>query len=444
MSNPYDPRRPGGYGPPPQQGYPQQPQQQQPQQQGGYGYPQQGGYGYPPPQQQGYGQPQGFGYPQPYAAPTAEPDMPSPDRGRRIAGLVVWILGMVVGVVLNILFQFLEIYYSKNPGKMIDAVMTGAGFALIPLVFYLAVPMILDRYDPEPWWTLAMAFLWGALVATGFAGFINTFVGLGVTQMAGKEVGEFVTAVISAPLCEEFFKGLAVLGVFYFLRREFDGIVDGIIYATFCALGFAAIENISYYARADMHHQLGATFFVRGILAPWGHPLYTSMTGIGFGIARESASTPVRILAPIGGYFAGVTLHAIWNFVPTVMGNAFWYLIPLWLMFVLAFLTIVVALVVRKGRTIRTYLKDEVLLGNLSQEEVDLITSPVGMLRCTFSWRGTAGRAFIHAGARLALSKWHTARAMKGQKRTISADFIVPMRQELKRRRGELLARMPR
>jgi hypothetical protein len=168
------------------------------------------------------------------------------------------------------------------------------------------------------------------------------------------------------------------------------------------------------------------------------------MTGIGFGIARETTKPWLRYLAPIGGYFAGVTLHAIWNFVPTVMGNAFWYLIPLWLMFVLAFLAIVVALVARKGRTIRTYLKDEVLLGNLSQEEVNLICSPIGLLRCTFSWRGATGRKFIRAGARLALSKWHTARAMKGQKRTISADFIVPMRQELKRLRGELLAKMPR
>src|SRR5438105_15896766 len=59
-----------------------------------------------------------------------------------------------------------------------------------------------------------------------------------------------VTACVCAPLVEEFWKGLAIFGVFFFLRREFDGVVDGIIYATFCALGFAAVENITYYARA--------------------------------------------------------------------------------------------------------------------------------------------------------------------------------------------------
>jgi RsiW-degrading membrane proteinase PrsW (M82 family) len=448
MSNPYGP--PGGYRPPGQPGYPQQgygqqqpysQQQQQPYSQQQQPYAQQP-YGQQPYGQQPYAQQPYAQQPQGYTAPTASPA--DPERTRRMVGLGLYIAAMIVGVVLNILFQFLEIFGAKNPGRMFEAVMQGAVFAFVPLLVYLSVPAVLDRYDPEPWWCLAMAFFWGAIVATGFAGLINTGVHIVVASIAGQKAGAFMSAVISAPLCEEFFKGLAVLGAFYFLRREFDGVVDGIIYATFAALGFAAVENISYYARAEMHNQLGMTFFVRGILAPWGHPLYTSMTGIGFGIARETTKSSVRWLAPIGGYMVGVTLHAIWNFVPTVMGEAFWYLIPLWLLFVIAFFGIVIALVIRKGRTIRQHLRDEVLLGNLSQEEVELICSPVGRLTCTFSWRGATGRAFIRAGARLALSKWHTARAMKGQKRTISADFIVPMRQELKRLRGELLARMPR
>jgi RsiW-degrading membrane proteinase PrsW (M82 family) len=440
MSNSQGPPGGRGYGAPPQgQGYPQQgtPQQGYPQQ----GYPQQGyphhGRAQPYPQA-GYG-----AYPQPQPAPQVAA-LPSPERTRRRVGLVVWMLAMIAGLVLNILFQFLEIFSAKNPASMFAAVLEGSVFAFIPLVIYLSIPAVLDRYDPEPWWCLAMAFLWGAVVATGFAGAINTGVHIAASNLLGQKDGMVVAAVVCAPLCEEIFKGLAVLGAFYFLRREFDGVVDGIIYATFCALGFAAVENMSYYARATMHNQLGITFVVRGILAPWGHPLYTSMTGIGFGIARETTRTSVRILAPIGGLLFGVLLHATWNFVPTVLGNVFWYMIPLWLVFVIAFFVIIVALVMRKGRTIRDHLRDEVLLGNLSQEEVDLICSPVGRLRCTFSWRGKTGRQFIGAGARLALSKWHTARAMKGQKRTISADFIIPLRQELKRLRGELLAQMPR
>lgn len=332
MSNPYGP--PGGYRPQ------------------GYGQP-----AYGRPQQPGWGQPQAYGQ-RPAGPPAPVPD---PERNRRIVGLTLWILMMVVGAVLNIAFQFLEVFSAAKPGQMLAAVMQGALFAFVPLCVYLSIPAVLDRYDPEPWWCLAMAFLWGAVVATGFAGFINTFVHVGVSAMAGEPVGEIVTKVVSAPLCEEFFKGLAVLGTFYFLHREFDGMVNGVIYATFCALGFAAVENVSYYAHAAVHHQFGMTFFIRGILAPWGHPLYTSMTGLGFGLSRESSRGAVRWLAPIGGYFVGVTLHAIWNFVPTVLGETgFWLLIPLWLLFVMAFFGMVVALVIRKGRTIRSFLRDEV------------------------------------------------------------------------------------
>ncbi|MRG92060.1 PrsW family intramembrane metalloprotease [Polyangium spumosum] len=396
-----------------------------------YPYPQHPQAPYP---QHGHGAPQRH-------VPQEPPD---PDKRRRVVGLGLWIVGMLAGVVLNILFTMAEIFLSKAPGRMLSAVLTGALFAFLPLGFYLFVPMVLDRYDPEPWWCLAMAFLWGAVVATGFAGMINTGVHIVFAGLFGPKVGNFMTTVVSAPLSEELFKGLAILGFFYFLRREFDGVVDGIIYATFCALGFAAVENVSYYARADMADQLGTTFFLRGVLAPWGHPLYTSMTGIGFGIARESSRTWVRWVAPIGGFFVGVFLHALWNFVPTVIPNAFVVMLLFWLLFVAAFFCIIVALVMRKGRTIRQFLRDEVLLGNLSQDELELVCSPVGRIKCTFDGRGAEGRAFIRAASRLALSKWHTARAMKGQKRTISADFIGPLRRELATLRAALRAKAPR
>ncbi len=413
-----------------------------------YGQPP-GPYGQPsyPHQQapQHYGgMPPGYGAQGPYRPPHAPQPAPDPDKRRRQVGLGIWIVGILSGIVLNILFTLAEIVFSNAPGRMVSAVLTGAIFAFLPLGFYLFIPMVLDRFDPEPWWCLAMAFLWGAIVATGYAGMINTGVHIVFSALFGPDVGNVVTTVISAPFCEELFKGLAILGFFYFLRREFDGIVDGIIYATFCALGFAAVENISYYARADVSNQLASTFFLRGVLAPWGHPLYTSMTGIGFGIARESAKTWVRVMAPIGGFFIGVFLHAVWNFVPTVIPGAFLIMLLFWLLFVSVFFCIIVALVIRKGRTIRSFLRDEVLLGNLSPAEVDLICSPFGRLQCTFSWRGAEGRALIQAASRLALSKWHTARAMQGQKRTISADFIGPLRGEVAKIRSQLLAKAPR
>ena len=242
-----------------------------------------------------------------------------------------------------------------------------------------------------------------------------------------------VTACVCAPVVEELWKGLGVFGVFFFLRREFDGVVDGVIYATFTALGFAANENVTYYASAGLLRHgasLPVTFFFRGILAPWGHPLYTSMTGIGFGLARETLKPWLRWGAPFFGYVAAVFLHSVWNTAATMSGMLFLLMLPLWLLFVASFLGLLLWLVARKGRIIKDHLKDEVLLGFLSAAELDLIASPVGRLRAGMS-HGALGRQFVGAASRLGLSKWHTARAMRGQKRTVSADWIVPLRAEL-------------
>jgi RsiW-degrading membrane proteinase PrsW (M82 family) len=177
----------------------------------------------------------------------------------------------------------------------IQATFLGALFALPMLAVYLWIPWIVDRYDPEPIWALALVLAWGGIAACGFSGLINSVVhGVGDVAL-GKGAGDVLSACISAPLVEEGTKGMAIFFMFYFWRREFDGVVDGVIYATFAALGFAAVENILYYGNAAKEEMMTnkegiflGTFFVRGILAPWGHPLYTAMTGLGFGISRET------------------------------------------------------------------------------------------------------------------------------------------------------------
>ena len=77
-------------------------------------------------------------------------------------------------------------------------------------------------------------------------------------------------------------------------------------------------------------------------------------------------------------------------------------------------------------------------MGNLTQWELELVCSSVARIRATFSFGGSAGRKFVEAAARLALSKWHTGRAARGRKLTVSADMIAPLRQELSRLRNEV------
>jgi RsiW-degrading membrane proteinase PrsW (M82 family) len=374
----------------------------------------------------------------------------NPQQTRVVVGGVIYAVLMMIGAAIILKMFVWDPLTQGNFDRRFDAMVTGALWAFPPLVIYLWLPWVIDRFDPEPWWCLALALLWGGVAAAGFSGWINTEAVEAAQALAGGntraalQFGETIGACISAPLVEEFWKGLAVFGVFFFLRREFDGVVDGIIYGTFAALGFAATENVIYYSRAGLTDTLASTFVLRGILSPWGHPLYTSMTGIGFGIARETSKTWLKWLAPVFGYGFAVFLHALWNGAATLSSMLVMLMLPLWLLFNVAFLGIIIWLVVRKGRIIRDNLKDEVLIGTLSQQELNLICSPFGRLKATFGYGGSAGRRFVAHGARLGLCKWHAARAMKSKKETISMGFIVPLRQELAQLRYEMLQRMGR
>lgn len=361
---------------------------------------------------------------------------PDPEHSRRTVGLALWALGVIAGGALLQAIFLLAPLGGAHPDQHFLAMLTGASLAFPAVAVYLTVPRLLDRYDPEPGWALALVFVWGAVAACGFSATVNSAV--------HAAAGDDVAAVVSAPLVEEFFKALALFAMWFFWRREFDGVVDGIIYATFTALGFAAVENVVYYTRAGVRSgdELTAVFVMRGVLSPWAHPLFTAMTGIGFGLARESERRWVRFLAPFGGYAGAVFLHAVWNG-SAVLSRELGVplpllLLPLWLLFVVAFLAMVASLVARRGRIIRQHLEDEVLFGTLTAGEVRLVGSAFGLLRVGFGANGDVKRELVRAAARLALSKWHAGRAMRGQHRTVSWDFIGPLRERIRELRARL------
>ena len=137
------------------------------------------------------------------------------------------------------------------------------------------------------------AFLWGALVAVVGAFFLNTF-GLKLLVEARWTDPLETGAVYLAPFTEETLKGLGILLIYLLRRREFDGIIDGIVYAGLIGAGFAFSENILYLGQAYNEYGgegLTSTFVVRGLMGPFGHPLFTSLTGIGIGIAVDRATT---------------------------------------------------------------------------------------------------------------------------------------------------------
>src|ERR1041385_8889317 len=195
-----------------------------------------------------------------------------------ILGITAILVALLLGLVVLLLI-------GVETGPV--ALLVGMVSATLPVPLYLMLVLWIDRYEAEPGWMLATAFFWGALVAVFFAYLINTATGLVVTVLTNNvQAGAAFGAVISAPIVEESSKALIIFIFFFFKKDEFDGVIDGIVYAAMVGLGFAMTENILYYGKAALGGggQLTLTFVLRGAMAPFSHPLFTSMTGIGLGL----------------------------------------------------------------------------------------------------------------------------------------------------------------
>ncbi|MFB9927361.1 PrsW family intramembrane metalloprotease [Amycolatopsis halotolerans] len=290
------------------------------------------------------------------------------------------------------------------------AVAIGVVAALLPVGVVVAGLLWVDRWEPEPAKLLLIAFAWGACIATVTALLINTGAEAFGDLLLGGGNGSKVSALVSAPLVEEAAKGVFVLLIFWRRNEEFDGIVDGVVYAGFAAAGFAFTENIYYFGRAFADYGFGngtssgvlAAFLVRGVLSPFTHPLFTAMTGIGFGIAARYAQRWVRILAPLAGYLAGVFLHALWNAAATLNGGKSF--LTLYFLVILPLLIAAIYVIVlqrrREQRIVAAALPKMAAARWIAPSEIDLLASLPGRREWRKQARKQSGRAAARAVGR--------------------------------------------
>ncbi|QCX77561.1 hypothetical protein C9F11_19565 [Streptomyces sp. YIM 121038] len=207
-----------------------------------------------------------------------------------------------------------------------EGFLVGLGLATLPVPLLIAAFRWLDRVAPGPWRNLLFAFSWGACAAALIAIMANSFATRWIaTATADPTSADTLGATVIAPVVEETAKAAAVLLVFLFRRADFTGVVDGFVIAGVTATGFAFTENILYLGNAFGTDQLSgesglasvtaATFFVRVVMSPFAHPLFTVLTGIGFGTAAVTAEhhTARRRLLPCAGLLLAMGLHAFWN-----------------------------------------------------------------------------------------------------------------------------------
>ncbi len=239
-----------------------------------------------------------------------------------------------------------------------------------------------DRFEPEPWWLVLAAFVWGAVFATMGGGFSSSLAEAATAPVFGKgEAMEVVGATVFAPIFEETFKGLGVALIALASAaglRELDGPLDGVIYGGVVGLGFTLTEDILYVSN---QYQVGGVsgflglLFLRTVLLGLSHCTFTACTGLGFGIAAESKRLGVKIVAPIMGFASAIGMHAIHNLLPTVFqapGLALMLLVS-WVVDLLFFFLLAILVVRDRAIVVRELFGEVGLL--LQPRELHLVAS---------------------------------------------------------------------
>ena len=372
------------------------------------------------------------------------PAGPARNNGRYIR----WAL-VAAGVLFMCLLGLVPIAlyaFGNLPGFLI-----GVMLALLPVPLYLALTLWIDRYEKEPLRMLAWAFLWGATVSIFFSLILNTLGSALVAAFLGEGAGNVAAAVVFAPLVEESTKALALFVLFWWKRDEFDGVIDGIVYAAMVGLGFTLVEDLGYHASAYAEGGVGGSvgsFVLRGVLSPWGHPIYTAMTGIGLGLASRSTNTLVKFGAPLVGLMVAITLHAIWNGNGLVLPGL-WSLVFQFLVFypslILALLVIVFIALGREGRVVRQYLAPELRSGLVTRQEYDTLGSIRGRIGSSFEALSSGGFGPWRAHSRFAQAAtelaFHRDRVQRGITSVDAASREAAYLQQLRTLKGRLQMR---
>jgi protease PrsW len=251
-----------------------------------------------------------------------------------------------------------------------------AVLALLPLPYFLALALWADRYEPELYRYLLLAFVWGAGVAAFLAGILNSGGQSIVAETFGEQAGDFYGGSISAPVVEESLKGV-ILFILWWRTSAINGVLDGIVYAMMAGLGFAFVEEIAYYAQEAVRGGFPAAFthfIMRGLLLGLMHPVWTCLTGVGIGIAVVSGRPLVRRVAPIVGLAGAMLFHSVHN---SVAGDylAFQYFLLLPITSIVLIVVVVLSLR-REAKVVREHLPP----GTLSPDEIDRLFSIRGRI----------------------------------------------------------------
>ncbi len=193
--------------------------------------------------------------------------------------------------------------------------------ALAPVFIILIYIYVRDKYEKEPLSLLLKSLFFGGLIVLPVI-YVETSLTT-ISAFATRVSAAFYDAFIVAAITEEVFK----FAVLYWLIKkspEFNERFDGIVYAVFISLGFAAIENILYVFDSGLN-----TGIVRAFTAVPAHAFFGVSMGYYFALSKfKTENTRLNLIKAL---LIPIILHGIYDFI-LMVGN------PITMLFFIPFL----------------------------------------------------------------------------------------------------------
>ncbi len=185
------------------------------------------------------------------------------------------------------------------------------GFA--PGIVYLVLIRRLDKYEREPWRMVLGVFALGAgavipagVVENLLLGDLGRYMREDARALPGGLLGLFFICFLVVGPVEEIFKFLAVR-LTVFRSRQFNEPMDGLVYASASALGFASLENVFYVL------ELGAGVMVgRAVFSTLGHLFFSCLWGFPVGMVALRAGRARRSV--LWGLLGAMFLHGLYDY----------------------------------------------------------------------------------------------------------------------------------
>jgi RsiW-degrading membrane proteinase PrsW (M82 family) len=204
--------------------------------------------------------------------------------------------------------------------------MTLLTISLAPVLVILVYIYFRDKYEKEPIGMLLKGLIAGVLITIPIIIFERTF-SLLAENLTGLYSAAYDSFIVAA-LTEESLKFLAVY-LLIWRSREFNERFDGIVYAVFVSLGFAAVENVLYVFDSGMQ-----TGILRALTAVPAHALFGITMGFYLGLARFIPDQRKKLL--FKAFLYPIIIHGIYDFLilsghPVLLILFIPYLIFLWI-----------------------------------------------------------------------------------------------------------------